>query len=44
MQAKKRQIHLDTTYGSSMRELELLLHNFQVEKPDTKKKQTGKYG
>ncbi|XP_048583728.1 coiled-coil domain-containing protein 171 isoform X2 [Nematostella vectensis] len=32
-QARKRQMQLDTTYGSSMRELEMLLENFQVEKP-----------
>ncbi|XP_062577737.1 coiled-coil domain-containing protein 171-like isoform X2 [Saccostrea cucullata] len=32
--AKKRQIYLEETYGGSMRELELLLNNFQVdEKP-----------
>ncbi|XP_022332700.2 coiled-coil domain-containing protein 171-like isoform X2 [Crassostrea virginica] len=32
--AKKRQIYLEETYGGSMRELELLLSNFQVdEKP-----------
>lgn len=29
--AKKRQIYLEETYGGSMRELELLLSNFQVE-------------
>ncbi|XP_002730890.2 coiled-coil domain-containing protein 171-like [Saccoglossus kowalevskii] len=33
--AKKRQVYLEETYGGSMRELELLLHNFQV---DGKKK------
>ncbi|XP_020628838.1 coiled-coil domain-containing protein 171-like isoform X1 [Orbicella faveolata] len=38
-QAKKRQIQLDTTYGSSMRELELLLDNFQIEKPAEHKRQ-----
>lgn len=38
-QAKKRQIQLDTTYGSSMRELELLLDNFQIEKPEEHKRQ-----
>lgn len=38
-QAKKRQIQLDTTYGSSMRELELLLENFQIEKPVENKRQ-----
>ena len=31
MQAKKRQIYLEETYGGSMRELELLLDNFQVD-------------
>ena len=39
LQAKKRQIQLDTTYGSSMRELELLLDNFQIEKPEAHKRQ-----
>ena len=39
LQAKKRQIQLDTTYGSSMRELELLLENFQIEKPEERKRQ-----
>ncbi|XP_070542624.1 coiled-coil domain-containing protein 171-like isoform X2 [Ptychodera flava] len=29
--AKKRQVYLEETYGGSMRELELLLHNFQVD-------------
>lgn len=40
-QAKKRQIQLDTTYGSSMRELELLLENFQIEKPTVENKRPG---
>ena len=39
LQAKKRQIQLDTTYGSSMRELELLLDNFQIEKPEEHRRQ-----
>lgn len=39
--AKKRQIQLDTTYGSSMRELELLLDNFQIEKPEEHKRTQG---
>ena len=30
---------MDTTYGSSMRELELLLENFQIEKPVENKRQ-----
>ncbi|XP_063432765.1 coiled-coil domain-containing protein 171-like isoform X2 [Mytilus trossulus] len=38
--AKKRQIYLEETYGGSMRELELLLHNFQVD--DNPKKSRGK--
>lgn len=38
LQAKKRQIQLDTTYGSSMRELELLLDSFQIEKPEEHKR------
>ncbi|XP_020912752.2 coiled-coil domain-containing protein 171 [Exaiptasia diaphana] len=38
IQARKRQIKLDTTYGSSMRELELLLENFNLNKPDDEKK------
>ena len=42
LQAKKRQVFLEETYGGSMRELELLLENFQIseQKP---KKQTSKY-
>uniref|UniRef100_K1QJZ5 Uncharacterized protein C9orf93 n=1 Tax=Magallana gigas TaxID=29159 RepID=K1QJZ5_MAGGI len=45
--AKKRQIYLEETYGGSMRELELLLSNFQVdEKPKrastSKSKKDGK--
>ncbi|XP_077989026.1 coiled-coil domain-containing protein 171-like isoform X2 [Glandiceps talaboti] len=37
--AKKRQVYLEETYGGSMRELELLLHNFQVNgKKKTEKK------
>ncbi|XP_071794777.1 coiled-coil domain-containing protein 171-like isoform X1 [Asterias amurensis] len=28
--AKKRQLYMEETYGGSMRELELLLHNFQI--------------
>lgn len=41
LQAKKRQVFLEETYGGSMRELELLLENFQIseQKP---KKQTSK--
>ncbi|CAC5379399.1 unnamed protein product [Mytilus coruscus] len=38
--AKKRQIYLEETYGGSMRELELLLHNFQVD--ENPKKSRGK--
>ncbi|KAK3744102.1 hypothetical protein QZH41_016791, partial [Actinostola sp. cb2023] len=38
IQARKRQIKLDTTYGSSMRELELLLENFNIQRPDDEKK------
>ena len=30
LQAKKRQVYMEETYGGSMRELELLLHNFQI--------------
>ncbi|XP_013378672.1 coiled-coil domain-containing protein 171-like [Lingula anatina] len=39
--AKKRQIYLEETYGGSMRELELLIQNFQVE-PTPKKKRDKK--
>ena len=38
-QAKKRQVNLEDTYGGSMRELELLLDNFDV---DGEKKKRGK--
>lgn len=40
--AKKRQIYLEETYGGSMRELELLLHNFQVDEPLKKSSTRGK--
>ena len=45
-QAKKRQIYLEETYGGSMRELELLLHNFQLngDKIPTSKHPKGKKG
>ncbi|XP_022102941.1 coiled-coil domain-containing protein 171-like isoform X2 [Acanthaster planci] len=44
--AKKRQIYLEETYGGSMQELELLLHNFQLngDKITSKKLAKGKKG
>ena len=37
LQAKKRQVFLEETYGGSMRELELLLENFQISEQKPKK-------
>ncbi|XP_074650788.1 coiled-coil domain-containing protein 171-like [Tubulanus polymorphus] len=38
--AKKRQVHLEETYGGNMRELELLLDNFNLESKSVKKSRT----
>ena len=40
VQAKKRQIFLEETYGGSMRELELLFDNFQLDQTTKKKKKS----
>ena len=40
--AKKRQIYLEETYGGSMRELELLLNNFNLNVETKKPKAPGK--
>ncbi|XP_038072561.1 coiled-coil domain-containing protein 171-like isoform X2 [Patiria miniata] len=40
--AKKRQVYLEQTYGGSMRELELLLHNFQLNGDKTTSSRRGK--
>ncbi|XP_060582945.1 coiled-coil domain-containing protein 171-like, partial [Ruditapes philippinarum] len=38
--ARKRQIYLEETYGGSMRELELLLQNFQISSDNSKQKKS----
>ncbi|XP_053405701.1 coiled-coil domain-containing protein 171-like isoform X2 [Mercenaria mercenaria] len=42
--ARKRQIYLEETYGGSMRELELLLQNFQISGESKQKKNTQQKG
>ena len=44
LQAKKRQVYLEETYGGSIRELELLLNTFQMDSNgEIKKKTTSEY-